>query len=107
MVKHNSPDFDAPPPNEGVIVTEAVPDLLPITVRPYIEMATMRVPRIRREVSLHTHQCLVPLLLGMARSEWSERGAYCLSGVEVTAANIHNQDGTIMKLCEVPTSSES
>ena len=68
MVKHNSPDFDAPPPNEGVIVKEAVPGLLSITVRPYIKKAAMRVPRIRREVSLHTHQWLVPLLLG-----WPDR----------------------------------
>jgi len=42
--------------------------------------------------------------LGMARSEWSEKGAYCLSGVEVTAANIQNQDGTSVELCYVSTS---
>ena len=61
----------------------------------------MRVPRIRREVSLHAYECVVPLLLGMARLEWSERGASCLSGVELPAANIRNRDGTIMKLREV------
>ena len=62
-----SPDFNAPP-QRGGNCDRACADLVPVTSRPYIEMAAMRVPRIRREVSLHTNQCLVPLLLG-----WPDR----------------------------------
>jgi len=41
VVKHNLSRFQRSPPKEGVIVTEPVPDVLPVSLRSYIEKAAM------------------------------------------------------------------